>query len=731
MSDSESEEKIVPPSEETEPQGRGRSLTSTEPVAEDEGSDKTAGKSRAGQTPDFQGWLKKRGDQGRIKLWRKRHFRLYRKEGVMAYFKSDQDTEQLGEVRVTGAFLIDKRDDLGKFVFTITMKTTARVWILQASDEATLNQWITACTPLMKETAQVRHAGEKKPPKPANGLPLPYPPTYVQGFSEREECSSIIQSGADDWTKLSHTPVVPVQLAPGQVAIALYGSFAAVEEVREANLDGGSETFFNDLPKQLKYSTETVGWSSADSQLLQTRFQVDEKTQRDFLRKVVGQKVTASVPGTGAGHNEDSSKRAETRLNPPENGSGHSHNGTLAFPNDAKFTGKLVFDEKDERYALVDEATNSVHFLNTKDAHTIHLNEGNVSKLNVGTSDAFVNSRLWARFQAKSNKTQGQLTYRLKEAFDTHINYVVTLNPEEKTADVQGWYSVENKTSKTYKNAVLTVVPDPKLKVEVEKEEEKTVADVAAEEGKKEASKKGFGAALAIAGSLFKKDEVVEEKVAKTYRYPVVQKVTLPSYDWAHAAFLSQNVQTRSQHLITFDTPKFTIKPMIGKEDGVGAEPRAFTVVRFSNPLKESLPGGVARINRRDRSGLGVVRVADVVQERVEGGEIVTLELEKTVGVRATRVQTGYNFDAEKHFIIETFEITVVNTRQETVNVTIEDSLFRWNNFEITSSRPAHSKTAHPRRISWEVRLNHGEDQVIRYTAFYSSFDLESDYERN
>lgn len=446
-------------------------------------------------------------------------------------------------------------------------------------------------------------------------------------------------------------------------------------------------------------------------------------------------KVTASVPGTSEGHSEDLGKKAETRLHPPaETGSGAGRSaGTLAFPGDAKFSGKLFYDEKDERYALVDESSNTVHFLNTKDAHTIQLMEGNVQKLNVGTGDAFLAPRLWTKFQAKSNKTMGQLTYRIKEAFETHVNYVVTLNPEENAADVHGWYSVHNKTSKSYHNASLIVVPDPYQKIEVPFVGDPTWMDVAKDEAKKEATKsiKGAGAALAIAGALLKKDEDDEPPPpAKVYRYPVVQKVSLPSYDWAHAAYISQHVECKTQHLITFDTPKYSIKPLIGKDDGKDATPSCSTCVRFTNPLKEAIPSGLARVNRREKSGLGVQKVADVALTRVEGGELVTLSLEKTQGVSATRVQTGYNFDAEKHFMIETFEITVINGRQETINVTVEDSMFRWSNFEITSSRPAHSRTTHPRKISWDLRLNHGEDQTIKYTAFYSSFDLESDYER-
>lgn len=434
------------------------------------------------------------------------------------------------------------------------------------------------------------------------------------------------------------------------------------------------------------------------------------------------------------GHAEDVGKKAETRLNPPKEPAGHGGHagGNLCFPSDASFTGKLFYDEKDERYALVDEGSNTVHFLNTKDAHTIKLVEGNVQKLNVGTSDAFIAPRLWTKFQAKSNKATGQLTYRIKEAFETHVNYVVTLNPTESEADVQGWYSIENKTSKTYTNASITVIPDPYKKIEVPHVGDPTLLDVVKDEAAKEATKsvKGFGAAMAIAGSLMGKKEDEAPPPLKVWRYPVVQKVTLPSYDWAHCAYISQHVEVMTQHLVTFDTPKYQIKPMIGQGDGGEGTPSVMTTVRFTNPLKEAIPSGLCRVNRRERSGLGVQKVADVAITRVEGGEQVYVELEKTQGISATRVQTGYNFDHEKHFIIETFEITVANGRQETVNVHIEDSLFRWSNFEITSSRPAHSRTQHPRKICWDVKLNHGEDQTIKYTAFYSSFDLESDYEK-
>jgi hypothetical protein len=744
-SSSESEEEVIPPRRGTmsrNSQAAPSTASAPRPAASDasadksvaseivyedgEATDKTAGKSRAGQQPDHAGFLKKRGDQGRIKLWRKRHFRLYRKEGVIAYFKNETDTEQLGEVSVTGAFLVDKREDIGKFAFTITMKTTARVWVLQANDEATMNQWISLCTPLMKETAAVRSTDGKKPLKPLPGLPLPYPPTYVQGFAEREYSASAQQDGELDWTKLSHAPVTPAVIEPGQVAITLHGKTAQVEEIRLIKPDANGESFIENVPKQLKYNMASVGFTSAELVLQQVQYAGDEKTQRDLLRKLVGRKITCSVPGTGAGHDEDQTKRQETRQTPGDVHASHGHG--LAFPHDATFTGKLFYDAKDDRYALVDEGSNTVHFLQTRDARTIKLVDANVGKLNAGTADAFVAPRLWTKFAAGAPQAVGRLRYELEGGFDTHINYVVTLSADEKKADVQGWYSVENKTSKTFENATLVVAPEPKAPPKDDAPKEEGVEDVAADEGKKKAESKGFGGLMAIAGALFK-GKSDEPAPLKKYNYAVAQRVTLPSYDWAHAAFLSQQVPVAVEHLVRFDLPQFTIKPQVAKEAGTDAKAVVSTVVRFTNPLKEALPTGSAAVSRINRNGLGAIKLADSRLGRVEGGEQVSVTLEKTFGISATRVQTGYNFDAEKHFMIETIEITVANSRNETVNLVIEESFFRWNNFEIPASKPVHTLTPGSRKISWNVRLNHGEDQTIKYTAFYSTFDLESDYE--
>ena len=692
--------------------------------------DKTAGKSREGQTADFQGFLKKKGDQGRIKLFKKRHFRLYKNEGVIAYFKNETDNEQIGEINVTGAFLVEKREDLGKNVFSITMKTTARVWILQAPDEATMAEWIDLVKPLMKESAPTISSGGKgkKPPKPAPGLPLKYPPTYVQGFTEREECLSVIQDGELDWTKLSHKQVRKQEPKDGMVSIAIHENDGFVEEVRAVKLDN-NEGCLLDLPKQLKYSAESVSWVSSNSHLVYSHFVADEKTQRDYLKKIVGYNVTCKVPSVGVGHAEDNGKRQETRLNGGGPGT-QDQGGQLVFPAEAEFSGKLFYDQWDDRYALVDEKNNGVHFLNSTDARSIFLKDANAPKEIL--EEAFRSPRIYGKFHADGANIMGALSYRLKDTFSLFCTYTLVLEADEQKGHLQGWWSVKNNTSKEFKDALLTMVPDPSARKDREEEDESELEKAAKKEATKEATKKIGGGAMNLLGALMKKDDDAPPPPPKKHHYKVPLATTLPPYDWAHTAFVNAHAQTSSFHLATFDTPEYAIKPIIDKAAGTDAKGAVNTSVRLTNPLQlDALPPGKMTILRKDPCSVGVVKVSDVSTAHLEGGEILTIPLGETIGVSASRVQTGYNFDADKHFIIETFEIKVVNGRQETVEVTIEDSMFRWSTFEIPFSKPAHTTTSHPRIISWKLKLNHGEDATIKYTVFYSTFILDSDFDQS
>jgi hypothetical protein len=78
-----------------------------------------------------------------------------------------------------------------------------------------------------------------------------------------------------------------------------------------------------------------------------------------------------------------------------------------------------------------------------------------------------------------------------------------------------------------------------------------------------------------------------------------------------------------------------------------------------------------------------------------EIGELISLPVGKMDQfVFAVKRQTGFNVDkrSAQPTMTEMFEIVVSNTHPlRTINaVTLQDSLFRWNNWRIISSEPHH-----------------------------------------
>lgn len=59
--------------------------------------------------------------EGLIKGWKKRFFRLYDSEGVLSYFKSEKDFQEIGSIDLKGGFAVEKTTDKPNG-FAITMK---------------------------------------------------------------------------------------------------------------------------------------------------------------------------------------------------------------------------------------------------------------------------------------------------------------------------------------------------------------------------------------------------------------------------------------------------------------------------------------------------------------------------------------------------------------------------------------------------------------------------------
>lgn len=678
-----------------------------DPTAEiEDDDDYRRGVSRENDVPDYEGFLEKKADKGFIKTWAKRYFRLYKKEAVMAYFKDQKDTKQLGQISLRGMYMVEFSKEK-KFAFTLTMKTIARVFFLAAKDEESRDAWIAHIKPFLTggpglitpdEDQEMPEAGSGKKKKPT-GLPLTYPPQIVQGFADIEMSVSSLQD-ADDSFKAN--PVTP---AVGDVHLSLHGdSNSVIEEYRSVDVAEGS-AYLDDLPRKLRDTKHTITFQATDAawKVSQLKLYVEDPTPENLLKKLIGQEIEVSLPRD------------------------------RHFGHDAKFKGTVIYHHDDDSYVLHDQGANHVHFLKTSDPHTYNLLLAKPTlpePAPPNTPAIFQPPHIWLQLRndaGASGTVEGSLSYRLASAFEWKIHYNLVLNPRERSVDVLGWASVLNKSGKTYSNASVTLIT-PIGSGDAPKEEKKEGNAVAEVVEEKVEEKKGglFGKmklpSLPIPGL---SDAPKPKPAPLFYRFPLAGPVTLPASQWSQVALFQEQFPCKTVFFVRFDTPKYSYKASVGEKHGTDAPAQITTALKFRNNTEHDLLAGSVNVTRHEKTGWGLVQVHEGKMANYHQKDVITVDLEDASNITATRKQTGFTFNTENNFLVESFEITVTNARMETVVVELEENLYRWQTFEVTSSSPQHGQGTHPRKIMWKLKLNHGEYQTIRYTVFYSKFELD------
>lgn len=666
---------------------------------DDDDEDDEKGIDRTALAPSYEGWLDKKGDKGFLgsRFFLKRFFRFYQNERMICYFKGDKAPFiQLGCFNLNGILLVEKSNEK-PFAFNITMKTSARVWRLNAKDEATRQAWMDRISPFVQ--------GYQPPPKEATrparkrrGLPPLYPVQRVQGMVEEEQSMSTRFDA-----KVEGAPAEEHKPEDGEVFLQLWGNDKAyVQEFRQVELDAEKRTWISDLPKKLKDHQQTVTFKSISdpkASLLEQTFLFDEvKAPEELLKKLVGKTIEVEA-------------RREDK-----------------FDDSRKFKGIVMYKEDTARFALYNKETNSVHFINTNEPISFHLLENHKSEHISDLEDApLFEPALRVTVDSETPSHLAEISYSIPEAFEWKATYNGVLNHGESEMDVTAWFDVKNKSGKTFEGASIVLIDDGNMKKKDEAEEKKE--DASAVEDKAKSAFGGFGA---LAAGLLKKDDGPKTPPkARIYQYPIKQRPVLRDNETKQLRLVSAfKVPVTSYDLIRFELPRITPKPIVGQSDGGSAKSKVESVIEFRNLAEHGLgldlPAGEFNVSRRNADNFGVVKVGHSSVGPHYVNDSIIVAVEPLEHVTATRVQTGFNLDRDKLFMVETVEITIVNGRWHGVDIVVEEEMFRWQSYEITDAQPAHQKhPIHPRKILWKAHINSHEDLTIKYTVFYQKFTMD------
>jgi hypothetical protein len=137
-----------------------------------------------------------------------------------------------------------------------------------------------------------------------------------------------------------------------------------------------------------------------------------------------------------------------------------------------------------------------------------------------------------------------------------------------------------------------------------------------------------------------------------------------------------------------------------------------------SNHLGMPLPAGRVRLYRRDADGQMEFVGEDMINH-TPAEETVRLSTGTAFDVNGSRRQTDFHVDIKAHIIDETFEIKITNQKQQSVNVTVVEQLYRGDNWEILNKSAEFTKRD-SHTIEFPLQVPAKGETTLTYSVRYT-----------
>ena len=137
-----------------------------------------------------------------------------------------------------------------------------------------------------------------------------------------------------------------------------------------------------------------------------------------------------------------------------------------------------------------------------------------------------------------------------------------------------------------------------------------------------------------------------------------------------------------------------------------------------SNHLGMPLPAGRIRLYRRDADGQMEFVGEDMITH-TPAEETVKLATGSAFDVKGSRRQTDFHINQQDRMVDESFEIKVTNQKQQPINVTVIEHLYRGVNWEIREKSAGFTKRD-SRSVEFPLQLPAKGETTLTYSVRYT-----------
>jgi len=310
---------------------------------------------------------------------------------------------------------------------------------------------------------------------------------------------------------------------------------------------------------------------------------------------------------------------------------------------------------------------------------------------------------VWQVESVQGETQDVEVTY-LTSGVNWQANYIVVLADDDRSVDLDGWVTLDNRSGASYKDAKLKLiagdihrVPEPGYAMDGD------IRMEAAPQAAKEVEERGF-----FEYHLYEVQRPVTVKDQQTKQIEFVTGTGVPAekffvYDGSQMPFWG--------YYQPVDDPSY----------GTASNKKVMVMLEFENAeeggLGVPLPKGTLRVFKKDIDGSTLLVGEDAI-DHTPKDEQLRIYVGDAFDIVGERVQTDFKVDYDEDWLEETYEITLRNHKDEDVEVRVVEHMFRWSEWEILDESHEYDKID-SRTIEFRVPVEANGESIVTYTVRY------------
>jgi hypothetical protein len=285
-------------------------------------------------------------------------------------------------------------------------------------------------------------------------------------------------------------------------------------------------------------------------------------------------------------------------------------------------------------------------------------------------------------------------------------DYNAVLNANDTALDLGGWVTINNQSGATYRDAKLKLIAGDVRRVQPQPPTTsmpRRAMLLGAEGG-------GFG-----------------EKAFFEYHLYTLGRPATVAQNQTKQIELLKTADVPVKKVFLYDgAPQYRFYGGLINDANYGSEEgnkKVNVIIEVKNAkdnhMGMALPKGKVRLYKRDEADSSLEFIGEDQIDHTPKDETVKLHIGDAFDIVGERKRTDVKIDMGRHIITESFEIRVRNHKTEPVEVLVKETLYRWNNWEITESNQKWTKYD-SNTIHFPVKVDKDGEQVITYTVKYT-----------